>query len=753
MATTPQQGIMSLPETDEAAAPSIPLEEAYGAAKEGLSAANPQYGQMYEAEMASIMPMLMSLSDEQLDTLLQLIQYLNDHPEEYTQRVQELEAEGILETGDLPAEYDENFLAVFGAAILEAQRTNADTGAGTPAVQPPMQLAKGGIAEAARMVASQGRNGDTMLAHITKDEARMLRKHGGSGTINPVTGLPEFFLKKLWSGVKEAVKSVGSAVSGVVKSVGGAVKKALSSTAGKMIATVALAAFIGPAAFGLQGAAGVAAQYGLASAGVTALSGGSLKDVIKSGVTGAVTGYGGAALGPAIGPSLGVTGQVGQAALGAGLTSAGVGLATGSSIKDAVKNGLVSAALAGGMKAAETQGLARGTGTQDPTNVPVEDRFLSPAEAAQVNVNPQTGQVAGGAPVQPPVAQPALPSADPLGDFIQRNEAFRTAASTPVPAPQPTFFDKVKAGYDEFLSPTARAQAGNAAAMESVQKQFPGLTPEQIAMAPAGSPVAKAYSAAAPGVISNYGPLVGAGLGITALAGGFEPNRPALPQATQDRMSGKATQDLMRSNPRAYYTQNLPGVTYDEAGNITGSSSWAPSSGQGTTEVVSPAYVPFQRPAPVMNQMAAPLAPASSPYVSPLNFMPRYAAMGGMMEAPGGFPSTPLSTAPGPAMAGQSHMLPMNTPGVPMNLPMGYAMGGMPTAGIASLAVGGYPRRTGQISGPGTETSDDIPAMLSDGEFVMTAKAVRGLGKGSRREGAKKMYALMHRLEKNAARG
>jgi hypothetical protein len=75
------------------------------------------------------------------------------------------------------------------------------------------------------------------------------------------------------------------------------------------------------------------------------------------------------------------------------------------------------------------------------------------------------------------------------------------------------------------------------------------------------------------------------------------------------------------------------------------------------------------------------------------------------------------------------------------------------SGGIASLAKGGYPRRTGQISGPGTETSDSIPAMLSDGEFVMTAKAVRGAGKGSRLAGAKKMYALMHQLERNAARG
>jgi hypothetical protein len=77
----------------------------------------------------------------------------------------------------------------------------------------------------------------------------------------------------------------------------------------------------------------------------------------------------------------------------------------------------------------------------------------------------------------------------------------------------------------------------------------------------------------------------------------------------------------------------------------------------------------------------------------------------------------------------------------------------MNMGGIAALGQGGYPRRTGQISGPGTEKSDSIPAMLSDGEFVMTAKAVRGAGKGNRRAGAKQMYKLMHQLEKNSERG
>jgi len=53
----------------------------------------------------------------------------------------------------------------------------------------------------------------------------------------------------------------------------------------------------------------------------------------------------------------------------------------------------------------------------------------------------------------------------------------------------------------------------------------------------------------------------------------------------------------------------------------------------------------------------------------------------------------------------------------------------------------------GSINGPGTGTSDSIPAMLSDGEFVMTAQAVRGAGNGSRKAGVKKMYDMMRKFE------
>ena len=53
----------------------------------------------------------------------------------------------------------------------------------------------------------------------------------------------------------------------------------------------------------------------------------------------------------------------------------------------------------------------------------------------------------------------------------------------------------------------------------------------------------------------------------------------------------------------------------------------------------------------------------------------------------------------------------------------------------------------GEIVGPGTATSDSVPALLSDGEFVMTAGAVRGAGGGNRAEGARKMYDMMKQFE------
>ena len=65
-------------------------------------------------------------------------------------------------------------------------------------------------------------------------------------------------------------------------------------------------------------------------------------------------------------------------------------------------------------------------------------------------------------------------------------------------------------------------------------------------------------------------------------------------------------------------------------------------------------------------------------------------------------------------------------------------------------AKGGYTKKNGKIKGAGTETSDSIKARLSDGEFVVNAKTVRGIGEAlgakgkqpTRQKGSAYLYAL-----------
>ena len=46
------------------------------------------------------------------------------------------------------------------------------------------------------------------------------------------------------------------------------------------------------------------------------------------------------------------------------------------------------------------------------------------------------------------------------------------------------------------------------------------------------------------------------------------------------------------------------------------------------------------------------------------------------------------------------------------------------------------------------EKADDVPAMLSKNEFVLTADAVRGIGGGDVEKGAEKLYGVMKQAEK-----
>jgi hypothetical protein len=153
----------------------------------------------------------------------------------------------------------------------------------------------------------------------------------------------------------------------------------------------------------------------------------------------------------------------------------------------------------------------------------------------------------------------------------------------------------------------------------------------------------------------------------------------------------------------------------------------------------------------------------------------------------------PALSGGSPRMAAYGGIMNLNMGGMPRyNFGGGvqyFNQGGMPRynygggvqyfnqGGAVAMAEGGdmdatinieeFPAKDGQIDGPGTEVSDDIPAMLSDGEFVMTAKAVKGAGAfnindnngiltltpngdPSRDSGTRVMYKLMEHFGKVA---
>ena len=132
-----------------------------------------------------------------------------------------------------------------------------------------------GLKALAQEVRKYGRNGDTILAHINPQEAGILKALGGSGTINPDTGLPEYFFKAVsraiaapFKAVNEVVKAVpviGPAIDrglvGLDKAVGKAIpggwntlaQTALAFTPLGLPARVGLAALGGSGAFGPSG--------------------------------------------------------------------------------------------------------------------------------------------------------------------------------------------------------------------------------------------------------------------------------------------------------------------------------------------------------------------------------------------------------------------------------------------------------------------------------------------------------------------
>jgi hypothetical protein len=88
---------------------------------------------------------------------------------------------------------------------------------------------------------------------------------------------------------------------------------------------------------------------------------------------------------------------------------------------------------------------------------------------------------------------------------------------------------------------------------------------------------------------------------------------------------------------------------------------------------------------------------------------------------------------------------------ISQNAPRMQAPMGAKTGGLARFAMGGQatmPRELA-VGGPGDGQDDHIPALLSDGEFIIPADVVSALGSGSTDAGSDALYEMIHNVRRS----
>ena len=123
----------------------------------------------------------MDIAPEQLAELVKMLEFALNNPNQYPQIRDAIVKDRLADAEDLPEQFNPVVLISVLVMLYGLQERSTT------------KMARGGLAAAAKQLRRAGRNGDTMLAHINPREAQMLKQAGGSGTINPSTGLPEYF--------------------------------------------------------------------------------------------------------------------------------------------------------------------------------------------------------------------------------------------------------------------------------------------------------------------------------------------------------------------------------------------------------------------------------------------------------------------------------------------------------------------------------------------------------------------------------
>jgi len=521
-------------------------------------------------------------------------------------------------------------------------------------------------------------------------------------SINPVTGQPEFFLKKLFKGLKKIVKkilpvvaTIGLTMLGVPPPIASAIVSGaqVAIQGGSLKDSLKAAAIGGISSFAAgkigdkyNWAANGAKQMATQAAINTTLSGGKPKDILASAALAGVTTKGMDFLGGKLAPA------------GAEATA---------TVDPAYAKELAATNPA---ELARLQGIEGVTVLETPDFAPSGFQALGsmPAKVAPVDATAPAGgvgtQVSGAVGAIGPVASQPAQVYDPftgqmIADARQPVQGVGTRAGT-------------GAGTGADASVDTTAAGGQKVDFEAKLADFQG---EQI------RPVGEAFKEV----------FTGGGRGFQGRLEAF--GDLFLPNYNKGELND-LLRDLKKQDPAGFAS---------EFGDVSISNA--------ASQFLKSNPVSFQRkfgPAGVALLAGSALFPGEDVELTDLSTLPsgfdlvdanperyrvfygddpiRMAPSFGITRAAGAYQPTPQQSFFEPTDIDTS--LP----------PLGAADGG---------EIMNFPRMNGPIEGPGTETSDDIPAMLSDGEFVFTAKAVRGAGRGSREDGMRNMYNMMRQFE------
>jgi hypothetical protein len=538
-------------------------------------------------------------------------------------------------------------------------------------------------------------------------------------SINPVTGQPEFFLKKLFRGLKKVVKAVLP-----------------------VVATIVLSTFMPPPL-----------ASAIVSGAQVAIEGGSLKDSLKAAAIGGISSFAAKGIGDKFNwAQNGAKQMATQAAINTTLSggkprdilkSAATAAATSKALQfagDKIAQDPSKVVVEEGVSIAQQKADASLPGGDIKTDVPPQTGTVAPPD---VSIGPEPGpvEVVTGSDARGPVQGTATqgvqgPATDPLAGLGDLSDLGYSDAAFGQPV-DPATAARMEIGQTEILEATD-PNAFNRQQLKGALERQGVLTDTQIqSELDATYPLdgTSAPGAGTVGVTDTSGQIVpGVGESLRTVFGGKDVGLGERFSAVGDIFLPKPNVDrLMEAmrleNPADYAKMSdaaLRKIAEKQIATGVYDPGFLRKYGPGAAAVLGLSALSKPEEVESINIDDIPtgmdlLEADPSAYrifdddrtYNPARFTITRAA-GADLGAPA-FQPTPISTPP-----------------------FGFDEGG---------EIMNFPRMNGPIEGPGTETSDDIPAMLSDGEFVFTAKAVRGAGRGSREDGMKNMYNMMRQFE------